>query len=204
MAKATLSMRVVPNQEASEVAKSLTSYLENEFAKLESHNRMTVTIDHQAEPWLGDWTNQLFQTLEEAVMEAWGPLEHTHRRSLSHNYPTGSAERPSSGHVLANGSISSSIGPMTPMTEAANKLDSLLVASQRPSKASKKPLYIREGGSIPAIRFLEKEFNAPAAHFPCGQASDSAHLDNERLRLVNLYKSKDILKKVFRDLPQKT
>jgi len=28
-------------------------------------------------------------------------------------------------------------------------------------------------------------------------------LDNERLRLVNLYKSKDIFRRVFRDLPQK-
>lgn len=51
-----------------------------------------------------------------------------------------------------------------------------------------RPLYIREGGSIPTARFLEKEFGAPAAHLPCGQASDQAHLDDERLRLVNLYK----------------
>jgi hypothetical protein len=35
----------------------------------------------------------------------------------------------------------------------------------------------REGGSIPTIRFLEKEFSAPAANLPCGQASDNAHLD---------------------------
>jgi di- and tripeptidase len=51
-----------------------------------------------------------------------------------------------------------------------------------------KPLYIREGGSVPGARFLEMEFDAPAAHLPCGQRSDMAHLDNERLRLVNLYK----------------
>jgi di- and tripeptidase len=66
---------------------------------------------------------------------------------------------------------------------------------------AQKPLYIREGGSIPSIRFLEKEFGAPAAQLPCGQASDSAHLDNERLRLVNLYNSKRIFKKVFEELP---
>ena len=66
-----------------------------------------------------------------------------------------------------------------------------------------KPLFIREGGSIPSIRVLEKQFNAPAAHLPCGQASDSAHLDNERLRLVNLYNSKKIFKRVFWELPRK-
>ncbi|KAM5356828.1 hypothetical protein ACJ41O_003474 [Fusarium nematophilum] len=61
----------------------------------------------------------------------------------------------------------------------------------------RKPLYIREGGSIPAIRFLEKEFGAPAAHLPCGQSSDSAHLDNERLCLLNLLKAREIFAKVF-------
>ncbi|KAK4244325.1 hypothetical protein C7999DRAFT_17411 [Corynascus novoguineensis] len=77
-----------------------------------------------------------------------------------------------------------------------------------PSKATdgqdrpktRKPLYIREGGSIPPIRFLEKEFNAPAAHLPCGQASDAAHLDNERLRVLNLVKSREIFSTVFRKL----
>ncbi|KAF3905273.1 hypothetical protein ABW21_db0206143 [Orbilia brochopaga] len=65
----------------------------------------------------------------------------------------------------------------------------------------KRPLFIREGGSIPAVRFLEMEFNAAAAHLPCGQASDHAHLDNERIRVANLHKSKSIMKKVFRELP---
>ncbi|KAH7028166.1 WD repeat domain-containing protein [Microdochium trichocladiopsis] len=63
-----------------------------------------------------------------------------------------------------------------------------------------KPLYIREGGSIPAIRFLEKEFDAPAAHLPCGQASDAAHLNNEKLRVENLFKSREIFADVFRRL----
>ncbi|KAK1755507.1 hypothetical protein QBC47DRAFT_380547 [Echria macrotheca] len=65
---------------------------------------------------------------------------------------------------------------------------------------ARKPLYIREGGSIPTIRFLEKEFNAPAAHLPCGQASDAAHLQNERLRYLNLTKSREIFRTVFRKL----
>ncbi|KAK0644069.1 hypothetical protein B0T16DRAFT_192689 [Cercophora newfieldiana] len=64
----------------------------------------------------------------------------------------------------------------------------------------RKPLYIREGGSIPPIRILEKEFNAPAAHLPCGQASDGGHLHNERLRYLNLTKSREIFKTVFSKL----
>lgn len=73
------------------------------------------------------------------------------------------------------------------------------------------PLWIREGGSIPGIPFLEQEcrwcavisidfvnaaevtdasktiiVNVKAIHFPMGAASDSAHLPNERIKMVNL------------------
>lgn len=64
----------------------------------------------------------------------------------------------------------------------------------------RKPLYIREGGSIPAISFLEREFRAPAAMFPMGQASDNAHLGNERMRVENLYKGREVFKQLFSEL----
>lgn len=57
------------------------------------------------------------------------------------------------------------------------------------------PIFVREGGSIPSIRFLEKTFNASAIHIPTGQSSDNAHLNNERVRIINLLKSKEIIKK---------
>ncbi|KAK5123570.1 hypothetical protein LTR85_002608 [Meristemomyces frigidus] len=215
LAKAALSLRLVPNQESPHVAEALVAYLHAQFNKLGSSNTLTVTVDHQAEPWLGEWTNEIFHTLEEAIMDAWGPIDQTRRRRSStvpkvvipehtnggyfHTKPS-----PTTSSILANGSISSPIQPLTPLTKVTNKLAEVAnEPKQTPPKQRRKPLYIREGGSIPAIRFLEKEFNAPAAHLPCGQASDSAHLDNERLRLLNLYKSRDIFKKVFRELPQK-
>lgn len=216
LAKAALSIRLVPNQEATQVAAALTEYLETQFEELDSNNRLTVTIDHKAEPWLGDWTNDLFKTLEEAIMETWGPIDQSHSRHASvvalkptltqqsngNGYFT--KPSPTTSSVLANGSqIPLPEQPLTPLAEVTQKLEKIASPTKSIPHQRSKPLYIREGGSIPAIRFLEKEFNAPAAHLPCGQASDSAHLDNERLRLVNLYKSKDIFKKVFRDLPQK-
>ncbi|KAK4636296.1 putative di- and tripeptidase DUG2 [Fulvia fulva] len=217
MAKAALSMRLVPNQEATVVAQALTEYLHAQFKELESNNRLSVTIDHQAEPWLGDWTNQLFKILEEAIMEAWGPIEQQHYRRKSSIAPLkvsppphapgcfATKPSPTTSTVLANGSVETPLpaNGLAPLTEVTNKLEEIASPPTPKHKQRRKPLYIREGGSIPAIRFLEKEFNAPAAHLPCGQASDSAHLDNERLRLVNLYKSKDIFKKVFRELPSK-
>ena len=48
------------------------------------------------------------------------------------------------------------------------------------------PLFIREGGSIPSLPFLEREFSADAVHFPMGTSSDSAHLPDERIRVLNL------------------
>ena len=141
-ASAAVSVRTVPDQNTESLKHALIEYLHEQFAEFHTSNSLSVQINHQAEPWLGDPTNQLFRTLEKAVMEVWSP------------------------------------------------------------DVPQKPLYIREGGSIPAIRFLEKEFNAPAAQLPCGQASDNAHLDNERLRLANLYNSRKIFKKVFADLPK--
>jgi di- and tripeptidase len=206
LAKAALSIRLVPNQEASEVALSLIDYLESEFEQLESKNKLKVTIDHQAEPWLGDFSNEIFQTLEHAIMSVWGPTLGQRRES------TPALQKPE----LSNLSPNNASSPTATKRNSIPATSSTLAQSSdsRPtshdtseatneSVVRTKPLYIREGGSIPSIRFLEKEFGAPAAQLPCGQASDSAHLDNERLRLVNLFNSKKIFKEVFRDLPRR-
>lgn len=219
LAKAALSLRLVPNQEADQTGGALIQYLHTEFKKLGSNNKLTVTIDHQAEPWLGDFNNQIFKTLEEAIMQVWGPFgENERRRSVVLNgnaRPTTPKDEgyfttkpsPTTSSVLASGGAVPplSLTDITNKSEASSPIRTAKSTEKGTDKSTdkRKPLYIREGGSIPAIRFLEKEFGAPAAHFPCGQASDSAHLDNERLRLVNLYKSKDIFKRVFKDLPTK-
>lgn len=56
------------------------------------------------------------------------------------------------------------------------------------------PLLIREGGSIPSVRFLEKTFDASTCQIPCGQSSDNAHLHDEKIRVLNLLKLRDIIK----------
>ncbi|GAA6037565.1 hypothetical protein JCM8097_006116 [Rhodosporidiobolus ruineniae] len=57
------------------------------------------------------------------------------------------------------------------------------------------PLFIREGGSIPSLPFLERELGADAVHLPMGTSSDSAHLPDERIRVVNLENGKAIVEK---------
>lgn len=203
VATAILSIRLVPNQDTNTIQGALQSVLRNAFENLHTSNKLSIKIDRQADPWLGDPNNKIFQILEEAIMEVWSPIGHVRRASVP------AIGAPSK--KLTNGSPS----PKSPVTSStlsygSDKFSQATAELQTSSKSKQtpfagqslqKPLYIREGGSIPAIRFLEKSFGAPAAHLPCGQASDSAHLDNERLRLSNLYKSREIFKKVFRELP---
>ena len=201
VAKADLSLRLVPNQTTAMVKKGLRNALEVAFDELNSANELTVKIEHQAEPWLGDPKNEIFQTLEKAVIEVWGHKGHDRKNSTS--------AKNQFSNDLTNGLKSPKLTPATSSTLAngggrlshPNMARSNDQSGLEKKSLLQKPLYIREGGSIPAIRFLEQEFNAPAAHLPCGQASDSAHLDNERLRLLNLYNSRKIFKKVFNELP---
>ncbi|KAK6198727.1 Metalloexopeptidase [Scheffersomyces amazonensis] len=136
IAKATISIRIVPNQDLEKVKQSLIDTLTNAFKNNHSENHLVVNIFHEAEPWLGDPSNLVYSKLCEKIKLNWG----------------------------------------------------------------QEPIFIREGGSIPSIRFLEKCFNAPAAQIPCGQASDNAHLINEKLRIINLYKLKAILTDTLREL----
>ena len=187
-ATANVSIRLVPGQEVEDVIASLKAFLREEYAKFDSENTLTIRIDNKAEPWLGVPGNYIFRTLEEAVMRAWAPSEDAAAD------PNGSSATPEqTGEQGRDGGAG---GGAT--TGVASGDEAAATAAAAPK--CRKPLYIREGGSIPPIRFLEKEFNAPAAHLPCGQASDAAHLDNERLRVKNLIKSREIFSTVFRKL----
>ncbi|KAI1073791.1 glutathione degradosome [Whalleya microplaca] len=197
-ASAKISVRLVPGQEVEVVTGALTRFIEAEFAALASDNRLAVHIDNQAEPWLGDPAGYIFRTLEEAVVRAWAPL--------FGGAPDSDADSKSNGESHSDSDSSSTAKDDDDDEEEkdddANDGATTTTNNDTTTKQQKlrRPLYIREGGSIPAIRFLEKEFDAPAAHLPCGQSSDSAHLDNERLRVVNLLKSREIFRYVFKKL----
>lgn len=202
VATAVLSIRLVPDQDTTSIQTALQNTLRKSFKNLNTNNRLNITIDHQAEPWLGDPSNQIFQILEEAIMEVWGPIGHARRGSAP---AKGSSPKFTNSlttkQAVTSSTLSHGSDQFSQATTESDHHEQKTPEVRVPDQRLQKPLYIREGGSIPAIRFLEKEFDAPAAHLPCGQASDSAHLDNERLRLSNLYKSREIFKKVFLELP---
>ncbi|KAI5122438.1 hypothetical protein M0805_008751 [Coniferiporia weirii] len=64
------------------------------------------------------------------------------------------------------------------------------------------PLRIREGGSIPSVPYLEKEFKCRALHLPLGQSSDRAHLNNERISLDNLQRGKSVIERFLKAVPE--
>lgn len=188
---ANISFRLVPGQEVDDIVSSLEKFLHAEFAALESTNTLSVHVDNKAEPWLGDPDNYIFQTLEAAIIKAWGmdapaPSVEAVVEEVEEKEEEDKKEKEKEKEVATDAALPAVVASAQATASAAYK--------------ARRPLYIREGGSIPAIRFLEKQFGAPAAHLPCGQASDAAHLDNERLRVVNLLKSRAIFKQVFETL----
>lgn len=254
-AKASLSIRIVPNQDPDDVAASLTAYAQEQFARLGSQNDLTVEITGKSDAWLGDPDNEIFETLSHAITTVWTPDQHIQKHQ---NYPL--VQRPVLGRALSTrrSGLGSAFASRKPSSDSlASHVDRIITSStmtsaekttattqprsrrstiptsstltnksmppsnpadEQPEPESApaptsfeaaahpviKPIYIREGGSIPTIRFLEKEFSAPAANLPCGQASDNAHLDNERLRVENLYKSREIFRIVFGELPKRS
>ncbi|ORX61449.1 Zn-dependent exopeptidase [Hesseltinella vesiculosa] len=136
-AKAAVSMRVVPDQEITEICRLFEAFVRDAFAATGSDNSISIDITSASEYWLGNPDSAYFKAVEQAIEHEW-------------------------------------------------KI---------------KPLYIREGGSIPAVRWLEKFCGAPAVHLPMGQASDQAHLHNERIRLRNLQAGRQIVKYLLQHLP---
>ena len=177
-AKASISIRIVPNQSAREVSEDLQRYLQSQFAKLASTNSLETTVTAKANAWLGDPRNQIFQALENAIVEVWHPA---------------SAKNVTSAVTTPSPTLSQQPRPPHRRASSLTPRGSLFTPTNIPHK----PLYIREGGSIPAISFLENEFQAPAAMFPMGQSSDNAHLSNERIRVVNLQRGREVLRRVF-------
>lgn len=183
-ASVVISFRLVPGQQVNDICASLIDYLHERFAQMDSKNKLNIKIDNKAEPWLGDTSNQIFKTLEQAIIQVWG---------LS-----GSARDGECREETGADDHGGDDGPVERTAASTEGISEQEATST--TQCSKKLLYIREGGSIPAIRFLEQEFDAPVAHLPCGQASDSAHLENERIRLLNLNRSREIFGEVFRKL----
>lgn len=218
-AKATISIRIVPSQTAEQIANGLKSHLQAQFARLQSANTLDVDIRSQADPWLGNVQSEIYTALKSAIVDVWNPAvgsstasqrsfpitANTAVSSSSHQDTTtttdksksNSKSKPSSQSTSTTTTQHASPQPR-PSQRRASTLES--AGSFTAATLPRQPLLIREGGSIPAISFLEHEFHAPAAMFPMGQASDNAHLDNERIRVENLYRGREVLKRVFAEL----
>lgn len=137
LARATVSIRTVPEQEPERVRDAVQRHMRAEFRKRDSPNALTMRCTKSGDWWHGDvhaGEGGVFGLVEQALTQVWGGT---------------------------------------------------------------RPLYVREGGSMPLTRWLEREFQAPAVHLPLGQASDAPHLPNERVRCWNLERGKEALKLIL-------
>ncbi len=207
-AEADLSIRIVPNQDAESIAAALGKFISRLFEDLGSTNKLQVDISSKADAWLGDPNNEIFQILDRAITAVWNPGSSTKptpniSTSTTTSPPSRTFRRESTTTIAttAKPTAAGQSGARRPRTRRTSSLASTGLTYTAENTATS-PLYIREGGSIPAIAFLEREFRAPAAMFPCGQASDNAHLENERMRVQNLYRGRDVFRRVFGGLPR--
>ncbi|CED83759.1 Metalloexopeptidases [Phaffia rhodozyma] len=135
--QASVSFRIVPDQDLESIASNIVQFLQSSFSSLQSLNHIDIKIPHKADYWLGDLSSPEHLLMERCIADVWG---------------------------VPN------------------------------------VLRIREGGSVPGIRMLEKVFGANAVHVPLGQASDNAHLANERIRLLNLRRGHEVFRRFLRDM----
>ncbi len=96
---------------------------------------------------------------------------------------------------------------MSDAVSAPRTLCTLLPPTQAAARAIERewgcaPIFVREGGTVRVTTFLEKTLRAPAIHLPFGQSSDSPHLPNERIRLLNLVTGAKVLESFFDELTQ--
>ena len=218
LARVDLSLRIVPDQKADDVAASLKNFIHEIFAKLNSTNEVEVEITSKADPWLGNPENGIFQILDQAITSVWRSPDQSSkypRLPESQSFDRARAVRAPAHATEAGGDREPASTLTKPAAQSVHKSRSpshrrggSILCCEGSSFTSENmppishPLYIREGGSIPVIKFLERELDAPAAMFPCGQASDNAHLPDERIRIRNLYNGREVLKRVFAGLPR--
>jgi di- and tripeptidase len=70
--RGVISMRLVPDQDLSQMISVFKQTLHEHFATFNSDNKLDVVVDHQADWWLGDPENRGFKALERAVADEWG------------------------------------------------------------------------------------------------------------------------------------
>ncbi len=80
---AKFSIRLVPDQEPEEVTGKVVKYLEEQFSRLNSPNRLRVHRQKGSRPWVVDpATDGNFQAAKNAIKDGWLKFAHFRRLSL--------------------------------------------------------------------------------------------------------------------------
>ena len=66
------SIRLVPHMDPAAVEVLVRKHLEEQFAKLESSNKLTVTLEHPGKPWLSDYNHPNYVAGRNATIKVHG------------------------------------------------------------------------------------------------------------------------------------
>ncbi|KAJ1680348.1 hypothetical protein EV182_000183 [Spiromyces aspiralis] len=173
-ARADISVRIVPNQDIQQIAEQLRSYIVSVFDQLKSSN-ILAKGSSKAGICPPEKEDRMRLNLTVRPVARWWLADPQH--------PFSCAAREA---IAAEWSDSAPVVSPTAASEEGG--------------AGKVPLLIREGGSIPAVPWLEEFFgpDTTVINLPMGQSTDNAHMGNERIRLVNLVKGQNIVARLLR------
>ncbi|KAJ1921043.1 hypothetical protein H4219_000901 [Mycoemilia scoparia] len=173
-ARADISMRVVPKQSINKIADQFQDYVTKVFNDILSESSSALAVTGNAQRNMKD---ELKLHLTVNPVARWWLADP--------NHPFSSAAREA---IAAEWNSSS--GSSAPSTDPNNT---------DPKEQNPAPLLIREGGSIPAVPWLEEFFGPDATiiNLPMGQSTDNAHMSNERIKLVNLVKGRNVVSRLL-------
>ncbi|KZV68817.1 Zn-dependent exopeptidase [Peniophora sp. CONT] len=69
---AQVSIRIVPDQDLDTITAQLCSFIRETFAGMNSAHKLSVSVDHAADWWLGELEHPWFLALESAIRDEWG------------------------------------------------------------------------------------------------------------------------------------
>ncbi|PFH36518.1 hypothetical protein BESB_047100 [Besnoitia besnoiti] len=210
-----LCVRLVPAQDPTAIFVAIKRYVEALFREMQSHHQVYVHLLGHGQGWKTNKQSKsaqaLFRAAHQAVQEVWG-VEPLHileggsmpvvkvltdllSRHLAAVYSPASCMPSSLLPTVCSSALSSA--PRALLRDAAQS-DGPQEAGESSSRSGD-----ARAASLETVGQKEKSLeDVVAIQIPLGQASDNAHLPNERIRIINLYRGIKVLERTLDLLAQ--
>jgi di- and tripeptidase len=178
VARAKISVRTVPHQNPEKLIELIRTHLKHEFGKRRSPNELFIDVKKVCE------STCCVLPLPDTPTPRLARLTHD-------DFFAGAGAR----------SVRCTVDQVGDWWLGSQDADAFQMAEAAITDVwGVQPRHVREGGTMPITAFLETLLKAPAIHLPLGQATDNAHLPNERIRYLNLINGKEVIKRILRQV----